>query len=92
LTRKNRQDKVVTGKKLETTNMTMPHGEYNSKNSARIFLYDLTDPKKSPRVPKKIRLEARRILSTFQQFFPQNKKYEKYLKKWGIKPNSFESI
>jgi len=72
--------------------MTMPHEEYNSINSARRFLYDIMDPKKSPRVPKKIRLEARRIVKHFPTVFSANQKYEKDLKKWGIKPNSYDSI
>jgi len=45
--------------------MTLPIEEYNSLNSARRFLYDLLDPKKTPRVPKYIRKEAHRITKHF---------------------------
>jgi hypothetical protein len=45
--------------------MTLPYEEYNSLNSARRFLYDLLDPKKTPRVPKYIRKEAHRITKHF---------------------------
>lgn len=45
--------------------MTLPHEEYNSLNSARRFLFDLLDPKKTPRVPKYIRKEAYRITKHF---------------------------
>jgi hypothetical protein len=45
--------------------MTLPYEEYNSLNLARRFLYDLLDPKKTPRVPKYIRKEAHRITKHF---------------------------
>ena len=40
--------------------MTLPSEEYNAICAATRFLYDLMDPKKTPRVPKWIRVEARR--------------------------------
>jgi hypothetical protein len=40
--------------------MTTPSEEFNAILSATHFLYDLMDPKKTPRVPKWIRVEARR--------------------------------
>lgn len=40
--------------------MTLPYEEYNAILSATRFLYDLMDPKKTPRVPKWVRVEARR--------------------------------
>jgi|LakMenEpi03Aug12_release.lakeMendotaPanAssembly.Ray.scaffolds.fasta_scaffold70159_2 hypothetical protein len=40
--------------------MTLPSEEYNAICAATRFLYDLMDPKKTPRVPKHIRAEARR--------------------------------
>jgi len=40
--------------------MTLPYEEYNAILSATRFLYDLMDPQKTPRVPKWIRVEARR--------------------------------
>jgi len=38
--------------------MTMPNERRNADNRTRIFLLDLMDPKKTPRVPKSIRKEA----------------------------------
>ena len=38
--------------------MTMPNERRNAVNRTRIFLLDLMDPKKTPRVPKSIRKEA----------------------------------
>jgi len=40
--------------------MSLPSEEYNAICSATRFMYDLMDPKKTPGVPKWIRLEARR--------------------------------
>lgn len=40
--------------------MTLPYEEYNAILAATRFLYDLMDPKKTPRVPKWVRVEARR--------------------------------
>jgi|TARA_A200000159_G_scaffold67754_1_gene62691 hypothetical protein len=34
-------------------------------DNARIFLYNLLDPKKTPRIPKAIRLEAGRCLKHY---------------------------
>jgi hypothetical protein len=45
--------------------MTLNYQRFNSVECARIFLYNLMDPKKTPRVPKKIRDEARVILKHF---------------------------
>jgi hypothetical protein len=38
--------------------MTMPDERRNAVNRTRIFLMDLMDPKKTPRVPSAIRKEA----------------------------------
>lgn len=40
--------------------MTTPNEEFNAILSATNFLYDLMDPKKTPGVPKWVRVEARR--------------------------------
>ena len=40
--------------------MTLPSEEYNAICSVTRFMYDLMDPKKTPGVPKWIRVEARR--------------------------------
>ena len=38
--------------------MTMPNERRNAVNRTRIFLLDLMDPKKTPRIPKSIRRDA----------------------------------
>ncbi len=38
--------------------MTMPNERYYSIRTTRAFLVDLMDPKKTPRVPKEIRMKA----------------------------------
>ena len=38
--------------------MTLPHERYNAVIRTEEFLKDLLDPKKTPRVPKKIRKQA----------------------------------
>lgn len=42
--------------------MTMPDERRNAVNSTRLFLIDLLDPKKTPKVPNAIRKEAGRCL------------------------------
>lgn len=42
--------------------MTMPFERRWAVNNTRLFLVDLMDPKKTPRVPKEIRKEAYRCL------------------------------
>ena len=42
--------------------MTMPCERYWAINNTRLFLVDLMDPKKTPKVPKEIRKEAYRCL------------------------------
>ena len=42
--------------------MTMPDERRDAVNSTRIFLFDLLDPQKTPRVPSAIRKEAGRCL------------------------------
>lgn len=45
--------------------MTIPIERTRAVNKAREFLYDLIDPKKTPRVPKAIREQALRILKHY---------------------------
>jgi len=45
--------------------MSLPDEKYRSINNAREFLRSLLDPKKTPRVPKKIRKEAYYALRHF---------------------------
>lgn len=42
--------------------MTVPIERTNAVNYTRNFLYDLVDPKKTPRVPKAIRERAHHLL------------------------------
>lgn len=60
--------------------MTLPNEELNSLNAARRFLYDLLDPKKTPRVPKYIRKEAHRITKHFPLDVVLNQRYNDVLK------------
>jgi len=45
--------------------MTMPDERRDAVNSTRIFLFDLLDPQKTPRVPSAIRKEAGRCLKHY---------------------------
>lgn len=38
--------------------MTIPYERFRAVNQTRQFLFDLLDPKKTPRVPKDIRRQA----------------------------------
>ena len=42
--------------------MTLPYERKWAIDNTRIFLYNLLDPKKTPRVPKEVRKEAYRCL------------------------------
>ena len=52
--------------------MTLPNERYRAVQNAREFLYNLLDPKKTPKVPKEIRIQARYIL----KHFPHNYEME----------------
>lgn len=41
--------------------MSLPDEKIRAMISSRQFLFDLLDPKKTPRVPKAVRLQARRL-------------------------------
>jgi hypothetical protein len=45
--------------------MTLPDERTRAIVKARNFLYDLIDPKKTPRIPKAVRERARRILKHY---------------------------
>ena len=49
--------------------VTVACERFNSVKRAREFLYSLLDPKKTPRVPKEIRLQARSVLKHFPSDF-----------------------
>ena len=42
--------------------MTLPDERYRALKWAERFLQDLQDPSKTPRVPKRVRMEARAVL------------------------------
>lgn len=56
--------------------MTIPIERTRAVNKAREFLYDLLDPKKTPRVPKAIREKALRILKHYPGEFCLKKSAE----------------
>ncbi len=45
--------------------MTLPNERYRAIGAAREFLRDLLDPKKTPKVPKKYRERAYRVLKHY---------------------------
>lgn len=45
--------------------MTLPNERTRAIVNTRNFLYDLADPKKTPRVPKAVRQEALRVLKHY---------------------------
>lgn len=48
--------------------MSLPQEEWRAIANVRRFLYDLLDPKKTPRVPTAIRQEARRVCKHYPIF------------------------
>lgn len=49
--------------------MTLPDERYRAVQNARNFLMDLLNPKKTPKVPRNIRLMARSVLKHFPSEF-----------------------
>ena len=45
--------------------MTLPEEEARAIAATRTFLYDLLDPKQTPRVPREVRQRARRVLKHY---------------------------
>lgn len=52
--------------------MTLPDERYRAMKAGKEFLYDLLDPKKTPRVPKDIRRRAYHVL----RHYPDNFHFE----------------
>jgi hypothetical protein len=52
--------------------MTVPVERTNAVINTEKFLYDLLDPKKTPRVPKSIRGQASRLLRHYPSSFHMN--------------------
>ena len=72
--------------------MTLPHEELNSLIATRNFLYDLLDPKKTPRVPRSIRLRARQVCKHYP--FPNaiRNRWEKSIREsgWETELNKYQ--
>ena len=49
--------------------MTLPDERYRAVKNTQQFLRDLLDPKKTPRVPRTVRLQARTVLKHFPDGF-----------------------
>jgi hypothetical protein len=52
--------------------MTVPVERTNAVINTEKFLYDLLDPKKTPRVPEDVRAQARRLLRHYPSEFEMN--------------------
>lgn len=63
--------------------MTLPNERFRAIKQAREFLFDLLDPKKTPRVPKAIRREARWRLKHYPLSYDMDKAKERDPKSWG---------
>ena len=62
--------------------MTLPYEEVHSLNGVRQFLYDLLDPKKTPRVPREVRLRAHRLCKHFPMEHRVDEKWKRDLAKY----------
>lgn len=49
--------------------MTLPDERYRALKAGKEFLYDLLNPKKTPRVPKEVRRQASHILRHYPDNF-----------------------
>jgi len=71
--------------------MTLPHEELHALIATRNFLYDLLDPKKTPRVPRSIRLRARQVCKHYP--FPHDirERWEESIREsgWGSELNRY---
>ena len=63
--------------------MTLPDERFYSIKRARQFLIDLLDPQKTPRVPRKIRDEAKSCLRHFPWDYTMERAREKAPEIWG---------
>lgn len=50
--------------------MSLPSEEANAIDAARRFLFDLLNPKATPRVPKAVRERARRVVKHYPYSVP----------------------
>ena len=56
--------------------MTLPFERKSAVNTTRQFMFDLLDPKKTPRVPKYVREQARRCLKHYPLDFEMQRASE----------------
>ena len=63
----------------EGIKMTLPDERTRAIQNARIFLQNLLDPKKTPKVPRNVRLQARSVL----KHFPTNLDLQQAAKDFG---------
>jgi hypothetical protein len=66
--------------------MTLPDERYRAMKHGKQFLYDLIDPKKTPRVPKEIRRQALCILRHYPDEFHFEQIAEKLPEWFDTKP------
>jgi hypothetical protein len=57
--------------------VTLPRERRQAVKNTQEVLYSLLDPKKTPRVPKKIRIQARWCLKHYPNEFDMNQPLEK---------------
>ena len=71
--------------------MTLPHEELHALMATRNFLYDLLDPKKTPRVPRGIRLRARRVCKHYPFPAEIRERWEQSIREsgWGSELNRY---
>ena len=56
--------------------MTLPFERTNAVLNTQSFLFDLLDPKKTPRVPRAIRLQARQLLKHYPSAYDMSGIFE----------------
>ncbi len=65
--------------------MTVPSERFRSIQNVREFLYDLVDRKKTPRIPKEIRIRAGRLLKHYPIDLHMEKVAENVPEDWSAK-------
>lgn len=63
--------------------MTIPIERSWAVRNVRLFLWSLLDPKETPRVPREIRLRARRLLKHYPNEFDVSQMQKKAPELWG---------
>jgi hypothetical protein len=70
--------------------MTVPIERTNAVNWARQFMYELIDPKKTPRVPKAVRQRALHLLRHYPSEFDMKLIADKEDLRWQEDPISYK--